>query len=178
MKTPIFALLASALVALSVGASVSSAAGPGVKSKPIRPLGDCLVARQVLDWGVVDERRLVVKSLGKRYYDIQLSQRCPDLNRRPYLSFRDGLQPMRLGSGRGFTRGTGSDPITTDGRICGDLGDAVVPRSGVNNGTELPCRISSVRRIDEHAFEGVFGKDSGAANALLDSSPTLVPAAR
>jgi hypothetical protein len=136
------------------------------------------VARQVLDWGVVDDRRLVVKSLGSRYYDIQLSNSCRDLNRRPYLAFRDGLQAMPLGSARGFRRGVGSDPVTTDGRICGDLGDSVVPVSGVRNGLEIPCRIGSIRRIDKDAFEGVFGRDSRSANALLDSAPTIRPVAR
>ncbi len=176
MKTPLLALLASAL-ALVAGAT--SASDPAVKSGPIRPTGECLVARQVLDWGVVDDRRLVVKSLGKRYYDIQLKNSCRDLNRRPYLTFRDGLQATPLGSGRGFRRGVGSDPVTSsDGRICGDLGDAVVPVSGVRDGLEIPCRIGSIRRIDENTFESVFGRDSGSANALLDSAPTVRPVSR
>jgi hypothetical protein len=174
MKTPLLALLASAL-ALVAGAS--GASGPTPRT-PIRPVGECLVARQVLDWGVVDDRRLVVKSLGKRYYDIQLSQSCRDLHRRPYLSFRDGLRPLPLGSARGFRRGEGSDPVTSDGRICGDLGDAVVPVSGVRDGLELPCRIGNIRRIDKNTFESVFGRDSRSANALLDSAPTLQPVAR
>lgn len=169
MKTPLLALLASAL---ALGAGISSASGP-TGSKPIRPVGECLVARQVLDWGVVDDRRLVVKSLGKRYYDIQLRNSCRDLNRRPYLSFRDGLRPSPLGSGRGFRPGVGSDPVTSDGRICGDLGDAVVPLSGVRDGLEIPCRIGSIRRIDENTFEGVFGRDSASANEMLDSAPTV-----
>ncbi len=173
MKTPLLALLASAL---ALGAGVSSAAGPTPRT-PIRPTGDCLVARQVLDWGVVDDRRLVVKSLGKRYYDIQLAHSCRDLNRRPYLTFRDGLRPTPLGSGRGFRRGVGSDPVTSDGRICGDLGDAVIPVSGVRNGLEIPCRIGNIRRIDENTFESVFGRDSRSANALLDSAPTVNPRA-
>lgn len=176
MKTSLLALLASALV---LGAGVSSASGPEAKSRPIRPTGECLVARQVLDWGVVDDRRLVVKSLGSRYYDIQLSNSCRDLNRRPYLAFRDGLQAMPLGSGRGFRRGVGSDPVTNDGRICGDLGDSVVPVSGgPRNGLEIPCRIGSIRRIDKGTFESVFGRDSRSANALLNSAPTVRPVAR
>lgn len=172
MKTP---LLASLATALALVAGVSTAAGPAPKGAPIRPTGDCLVARQVLDWGVVDNRRLVVKSLGKRYYDIQLSHSCRDLSRRPYLTFRDGLRPTPLGSARGFRRGVGSDPVTSDGRICGDLGDAVIPVSGVRDGLEIPCRIGSIRRIDENTFESVFGRDSQSANALLNAAPTLDP---
>ncbi|TWH99068.1 hypothetical protein IP90_03247 [Luteimonas cucumeris] len=174
MKTPLTASLATAL---ALAAGLTSAAGPTPRT-PIRPIGECLVARQVLDWGVVDDRRLVVKSLGSRYYDIQLSHSCRDLNRRPYLTFRDGLRPTPLGSARGFRPGTGSDPVTSDGRICGDLGDAVIPVSGVRNGTELPCRIGNIRRIDRATFEGVFGRDSDSANAMLDSAPTLQPVAR
>lgn len=172
MKTPLLALLASALV---LGAGVSSAAGPTPRT-PLRPTSDCLVARQVLDWGVVDDRRLVVKSLGKRYYDIQLTHRCRDLNRRPYLTFRDGMQPTPRGPGRGY-RGASGDPLTSDGRICGDLGDAVIPVGGVRDGFEVTCRIGNIRRIDENTFESVFGRDSRSANALLDSAPTVNPRA-
>lgn len=169
MKTIVLSLLGAALV---LGTGVSGAAGP--QSPPLRPVGECLVSRQVLDWGVVDQRRLVVKTLGSRYYDVQLTHRCPNLNRRPYLAFRDGLQPMRLGSGRGFSPGTGSDPVTSDGRICGDIGDAVVPRSGFNTGLDLPCDIASVRRIERRAFDTVFNMDSREANAMLDASPSVV----
>ncbi|MCY7355166.1 MAG: hypothetical protein LH470_08855 [Lysobacter sp.] len=171
MKTFLLPLLTGALV---LGSSVSGAAGPESNGAPLRPVGECLVTQQVLDWGVVDHRRLVVKTLGSRYYDIQLSHRCPNLNRRPYLSFRDGLQSMPIGSGRGFLPGTGSDPVTSDGRICGDLGDAVVPRSGIRTGLDLPCDIASVRRIDRRAFDDVFGKNSREANAMLDASPSVV----
>ena len=107
--------LFSASTLLATG--IASAAGPAQPGK-ITPVGDCLVARNVTAWGVVDERRLVVKSLGKRYYDIRLSHACRDLDRRAYLSFRDGLRPLPLGSARGFRHGIGSDPVTSDGRIC------------------------------------------------------------
>lgn len=178
MKT---SLAASLVPILLLGAGVSGAAGPETGQSaqapvaPLRPLGECMVARQVLDWGVIDERRLVVRSLGNRYYDIRLSHRCPAMARRPLLSFRDGLQPLPLGSARGFRYGVGADPITTDGRICGDLGDAVVPHGGFWTGTEIPCDIAQVRRIDKDAFEGVFGKSTPEAYRLLDQSPTVLP---
>jgi len=171
MKSFLLALFTGLLV---LGTGVSGAAGPGSNGAPLRPTGECLVTQQVLDWGVVDQRRLVVKTLGSRYYDIQLSHRCPNLSRRPYLSFRDGLQSMPLGSGRGFRPGVGADPIARDGRICGDLGDAVVPRSGIQTGLDLPCDIANVRRIDRRAFDDVFGKDSREANAMLDASPSVI----
>ena len=156
--------------ALCLGAGIASAADP---QAPLRPIGECLVSRNVMDWGVVDNRRLVVKTLGSRYYDIQLSQSCRDLNRRPYLSFTDGMQQLPLGSGRGWRSGVGSYPVTNDGRICGDLGDAVIPHGAIWTGTEIPCRIASVRRIDERSFEGVFGSSSEEARRILESSPTV-----
>ena len=169
MKTSILAA-----IALVLASGVTTAAGP-VRKAPIRPIGDCMVARQVRDWGVVDNRRLVVRTLGERYYDIELSHACRDLGRRPLLSFRDGPTPVPLGSGRGFRRGVGSNPALDDGRVCGDLGESVIPHGGVWSGTEIPCRIASVRRIDKRAFDGVFGRSSKDARAMLDASPTLHP---
>lgn len=162
MKTSFLFLSATALC---LGAGLAGAAGP---HPPLRPIGECMVSRQVLDWGVVDDRRLVVKTLGSRYYDIELTHRCRDLNHRPYLAFRDGMQQPR-----GSRLGGGSDPVTTDGRICGDIGDAVIPHSPFWTGSELTCRIASIRRIDKRAFEGVFGKSSEEARRMLDSSPTV-----
>lgn len=169
MKTPLLAA-----IALVLASGVTTAAGPERKA-PIRPVGDCMVARQVRDWGVVDNRRLVVRTLGDRYYDVELSHSCRDLSRRPLLSFRDGLRPLPLGSGRGFRPGVGRNPVLDDGRICGDLGESVIPHGGVWSGTEIPCRIASVRRIDKRAFDGVFGRSPKQARAMLDASPTLQP---
>ena len=154
------------MVATLAIAGVSSAADPWPASK-ISPIGDCLVANQVTAWGVVDDRRLVVKSLGKRYYDIQLSHACRDLNRRPYLSFRDGSRF----SGPGSVRYSGSRAGGGDGRICGDIGDAVMPIGGFRDGFERPCDIRAMRRIDTATFERVFELDPVAANELLDAAP-------
>lgn len=167
MKLPVLTALA-----LVLASGVTTAAGP-VRKAPIRPIGDCMVARQVRDWGVVDNRRLVVRTLGERYYDVELTHACRDLSRRPLLSFWDGPQPLPLGSGRGFRHGLGSNPVLDDGRICGDLGESVIPHSGLWTGMEIPCRIASVRRIDKRAFDGVFGHSSAAARTMLDASPTL-----
>ena len=177
MKTPmLLAALSLAGFSLASVAGASGAAGADPQTAPLRPLGECMVARHVRDWGVVDERRLVVRTLGERYYDVRLRHDCRDLLRRPLLSFSDRMQPLPLGSGRGYRRGVGEDPVTTDGRICGDLGDSVIPHGGVLNGTEIPCRIDSVRRIERQAFDGVFGKSPTEARAFLDASPSLVPA--
>lgn len=156
MKTPLQVLLLTSL-ALGIGASV--AAESPSPSAPIRPMGDCLVTRNVIEWGVIGDNRLVVKSLGKRYYDIQLQNSCKDLNRTAYLGFREGLRPSPLGSARGFNPDTASDPVTNDGRICGDLGDAVIPLSGGKTGLEFPCTIQRIQRIDETTYKQVFEKN-------------------
>lgn len=159
MKTPLQGLLLAAL-ALGIGASVAAEPpSPSGRVAPMRPIGDCLVTREVIEWGVIGDNRLVVKSLGKRYYDIQLESSCKDLNRTPYLGFREGLRPSPLGSGRGFNPDTASDPVTADGRICGDLGDAVVPLSGGRTGLEFPCTIQRIQRIDEATYQQVFDQN-------------------
>jgi hypothetical protein len=165
MKSRLLVVLVSTLAV----AGVSSAADPRPTSK-ISPVGDCLVANQVIAWGVVDDRRLVVKSLGKRYYDVQLSHACRDLNRRPYLSFRDGSRF----SGQGSARYSGRRAGGADGRICGDIGDAVVPVAGFRDGFERPCDIRAMRRIDAATFERVFELDPDTANDLLDATPDSV----
>ena len=163
MKMGLSVVLASTLAV----AGVSSAADPEQAKAKISPIGDCLVANQVIAWGVVDDRRLVVKSLGKRYHDIQLSHACRDLNRRPYLSFRDGSRF----SGPGSARHAGSRG--GDGRICGDIGDAVLPVGGFRDGFERPCDIRAMRRIDAATFERVFELGPDAANELLDAAPAF-----
>ena len=184
MKTPpLFAALSLAGLALASAAGASDVAGPpdlassDPQHAPLRPLGECMVARHVRDWGMVDARRLVVRTLGERYYDVRLRHDCRAMVRRPLLSFSDSLRPLPLGSGRGYRHGIGADPITTDGRICGDMGETVIPHGGFWNGTEIPCRIDSVRRIERQAFEGVFGMSPGEAREFLDASPSLVPPA-
>lgn len=149
-------LLRLSTIALTLGIGASFAGEPVERSAPIRPVGDCLVTREVLEWGVIGDNRLVVKSLGKRYYDIELKNSCRDLHREPYLAFREGLRPSPLGSARGFDPDTASDPVTSDGRICGDLGDAVIPVSAVHTGLEQPCTIGRIQRIDEATYQRVF----------------------
>jgi hypothetical protein len=170
-------LSATFVLALAAGASGAAPAPQGqpAGAAPLRPIGECMIARNVRDWGVVDPQRVVVRTLGERYYDVTLRHQCRAMLRRPFLSFSDSLRPLPLGSGRGFRHGVGQDPVLTDGRICGDMGDSVVPHGGTWSGSEIPCRIDSVRRIDRQAFEGVFGRTPEQAREWLDASPTLVP---
>ncbi len=165
MKTRLLVVLASTLAI----AGVSSAADPRPPSR-ITPVGDCLVSRNVTAWGVVDDRRLVVRSLGQRYFDIQLSHSCRDLTRRSQLVFRDGSDFSGPGSVRRSRSGARGD-----GRICGDIGDAIIPVSGRRTGSELPCDIRSMQRIDAATFDRVFEVDAATANQLLDAAPPFVP---
>lgn len=147
MRRP--SILAVALISTIV---IAGGPPPASTSAPLRPTADCLEPDQVRNWGVVDQRRLVVETLGQRYYDIQLTSDCSDLLTRPYISFRDGAT-------------MGAD----DERICGDINDAVVPRGGTM--AAPACDIARIRRIDKPTFDGVFGQPPDVGNALLDAAP-------
>lgn len=151
-KTLAWAALAASLV------PIASAAREPAATRAITPESECLVPNHVTDWGVVSDKRLVVKSLGERYYDIELSQSCPKLERENRLAFRKGFMPV---------------PATSiQQRICGDMGDAVRLTRGIR-GTSNPCPISAIRRIDQDTFEAVFGQDSDSADEILDSAPPV-----
>lgn len=149
--------LALAVLAATVIPAPSAAREP-TASRPITPESECLVPNHVSDWGVVHDKRLVVKSLGERYYDIQLSQSCPKLERENRLAFRKGFMPVPGNS--------------TQHRICGDMGDAVRLTRGIR-GTSNPCPISAIRRIDQATFDAVFGQDSHSADEILDNAPAV-----
>ena len=142
-------------VALAFAPAARAAAPVG---KPIAPASECLVANQVSAWGVVHDRRLVVKSLGHRYYDIELMRDCPKLQQENFLSFRNGLFPAH---------GNARKPL-----VCGNVGDAVQLTRGIE-GTNRPCPIRAIRRIDERTFEAVFGADPAAADQLLDEASAI-----
>lgn len=138
------------------------------ESRRVSPLGECLVAGDLIEWGVVDDKRLVIKSRGKRFYDIQLTHACPDLDRRPFLAFRGGLRPVSQGA---MQSDHGSDPVTPERRICGDLGDAVIPMGGHGAAPGLPCDIKVMRRIDEVTYQRAFELEPPAAVQMLDAAP-------
>lgn len=147
--------LLSAL-ALSGFCAASSASGREAAAlDPIRPVAQCLRIDRVSDWKAIDDRHLLVKAQGGRYFDIALQDRCGELVGAPYVGFRDGNQPVALGRHRS-SMATAQNPVTTDGRICGDLGDAVIPRDGSNSLPMVPCRIARIRPTDREAW-----KDAG-----------------
>jgi len=147
MKAPLVPLC----ITLMLSASTVLAAGDdGIR--PIRPVSQCLRSDRISDWKVIDDQRLLVKSLGSRYYDIRLGNRCPRLMSSSYVGFRDGVQPLMTPS-RPASNAPGQNPTTTDGRICGDIGDAVIPQTGSIDPTQPPCDIASIQRIDVETWK-------------------------
>lgn len=148
-------------------ASTAAAAGelPTPSAPALQPASECLVPDEVKNWGVIDQRRLVVETLGERYYDIKLTSDCNELESRPRISFRNGSSPGFAGVTATLAATMGAD----DGRICGDIHDAVIPH-GSEPATGKACDIAQIRRIDAETFEGVFGKSAEDGNALLDAA--------
>ena len=132
-------------------AAQGTQAAPG--HVPISPLGECMRAGRARDWGVVDATRLVVRTWDGRHYDIGLKDKCPAAAKKAYLALTEG---------RGLR----------DGRICGELGDAVLPVSAsYDRYRDRPCRIDSLRRIDKATFEHVFTLSPEQGRQFLDASP-------
>ena len=152
---PMFAVLLTSTLAVA-------GEPPTQASPPLQPTSECLVPDQVKNWGVIDQRRLVVETLGQRYYDIKLTSDCSDLQTRPQISFRNGSSLESAGT---LAETMGAD----GGRICGDINDAVIPH-GSEPPTGKACDIAQIRRIDAKTFEGVFGKSAADGNALLDAA--------
>ena len=144
--------LAAALGVLLLAGSGNAPAGQPTGHKPLRPLGECMRTDPPRDWGVVDARRVVVRTRDNRYYDISLQDNCPAMATRPYLTVtevRHGAMP--------------------DGRVCGEMGEALIPRGFFRDGlTDRPCRIANVRRIDKQAFDAIFRMTPVEARHFLD----------
>ena len=148
MKPSLLVLSLTTLFATTSAAQAAESAG----SPAIRPVSQCLRTDRISDWKVIDDQHLMVKSLGSRYFDIRLTAHCPRLTSSSYIGFRDGAQPLMQPSRR-TGNAPGQNPITTDGRICGDIGDAVIPQSGTVDATQPPCDIASIQRVDEEIWK-------------------------
>ena len=134
------------------GASTVLASGKN-DAGVLSPVSECMKIADVTQWKVLDDQHMVVKALGGRYFDISLKNKCPDLQKRTAVRFRDGY-PSKYGSG-----------ASSDGRICGDAGDAVIPRDLGNSTAPVPCYISSIRPSDGKAWEGRKAEVQGVAIA-------------
>lgn len=154
------------MCAVLLTSTVAMAGEPPTQAFPIlQPTSECLVPDEVKNWGVIDQRRLVVETLGQRYYDIKLTSDCSELQTRPQISFRNGSSLGFAGTSSTLAATMGAD----DSRICGDINDAIVAH-GSEPATGKACDIAQIRRIDAGTFEAVFGKSSEEGNALLDAS--------
>lgn len=148
MKTSLLLMVGATLMASAVPAIAAERTG----AKPIRPVSQCLRTDRISDWKVIDDQRLLVKSLGNRYFDIQLANHCPRLTSSSYVGFRDGVQPL-MSPSRPASSAPGQNPTTTDGRICGDIGDAVIPQAGSIDMSQPPCDIASIRPMDAESWK-------------------------
>lgn len=164
----LLAVLAGTALVAGPSAFAAESGQPAAASKPLRPLGDCLVARDVRDWVILGEQRLLVRADGGKYFDIALRDRCPDLQKRSYIRFSEGLSGFSGGTRSGA--GRGGDPVTTDGRVCGDLGDSVIASGGALTGSEVPCRLESIRRIDKAAYDAASDAATRQKNARRSAS--------
>ena len=154
------------MFAVLLTSSFAVAGEPPTQPSPVlQPTSECLVPADVKNWGVVDQRRLVVETLGQRYYDIKLTSDCSDLQTRPQISFRNGSSLGFTGASPTLANTMGAD----DGRICGDINDAVVAH-GSEPSIGKACDIAQIRRIDAKTFEGVFGKSAADGNMMLDAA--------
>jgi hypothetical protein len=150
--------LLSCLVPLAWAAGPETSVAHGTAT-PIRPIQQCMVASDLQNWAVIDDRRLAVKTLGGRYYDIALTSPCKQMLDAPNLAFR---------SSQSFEGTAAADRRE---RVCGDVGDAVIPVG--RSTTRLTCDIASMRRIDAATFDALFGKSPAEGKALLQAAPAL-----
>lgn len=158
MKAMHMAALAALVSATTLGPARAGGPAPHGKQAapghaPMAPLGECMRAGRARDWGVVDATRLVVGTWDGRHYDIGLKDKCPATAKKAYLALTEG---------KGLR----------DGRICGELGDTVLPVSAsYDRYRDRPCRIDSMRRIDKATFEQVFTLSPEQGRQFLDASP-------
>jgi hypothetical protein len=148
--------LAAMLGVLLLAGSGSAPAGEPSSPvhQPLRPLGECMRAGRIKDWGVVDAHRVVVHTWDGRYYDIGLQDSCPTMARRAFLTATEGWHaPM------------------PDGRICGEMGEALLPHGfRPDRLTDHPCRIANLQRIDRKTFDTIFRMTPVEARHFLDGN--------
>jgi len=163
MKAMLLAAATTALLTIGAARAADPAApaAPASDSAPAAPLAACMRAGNARNWGLVDQQRLVVETRDGRYFDVELQDKCPASDRKMFLALledRHGLQ---------------------DGRICGDLGDAVLPTGPYRDRlNDHPCRIASLRRIDKATFDQIFELEGDEARRMLDAAPTYQPEPR
>lgn len=117
---------AGEVVATANPASAAAATGP------LRPLEMCLDPGRIRRWTAVDPRDLAVQT-GDNYYHVTLDTDCSGLRNGDMLMFRP--------------------TSSTQGRMCGDSGEMVVPDNG-----QL-CHVSAVQPLDKNGYKALLKGD-------------------
>jgi hypothetical protein len=133
------AILAGMAMALCTTAPTPARAAESGHA-PLRPMSECIDPGRVRSWRMLDDDRVLVDA-GRRHYLIELQSGCPELSHNPFLGF------------------ISNNPI---GRVCGDIGDRLVPHGSAASGRPQ-CAI---RRL-----QAISGDQHGR---LLDQRPTRV----
>jgi hypothetical protein len=107
------------------------AASPGSDSAyaPLRPVAECMDPGRVRSWTLLMDNNVLVDA-GQRNYLISLRGSCPELTVNPFLGF------------------ISNNPI---GRVCGDVGDRLVPHGSAASGRPH-CSIQSVRVVSNDDY--------------------------
>ncbi len=103
---------------------------PAPGSQPLRPISTCIDPSRVRGYSVLDSRRLLIDA-GRRRYLVTLAWSCTELHGYRALAF---------------------DTRNPSGRVCGDIGDAVLPREG-RGGVLGRCDIGRVEAISIEDWE-------------------------
>lgn len=139
------AISAAVLLALAAGAALAAPEGLPAAGRdadgyaPLRPVGECIDPARVRSWALDGDERLLIDA-GRRHYLVELSTGCPELGINPFIGF------------------VSRNP---SGRICGDIGDRVVPHGSAAAGRGW-CPIQRVNVIDEAQYAALVAGDDVA----------------
>lgn len=121
--------LAAAASAQDPAATATTAAPVAAAGGPLRPVSTCLDPGRIRHWTAVDARNIAVQT-GDGYYHVKLGVDCDGLRDGGMLMFRP--------------------TPSTDGRMCGDSGETVVPESG------MLCPVAGVRPLDKDGYKALL----------------------
>jgi hypothetical protein len=117
---------------LSLGFWTTAMADSPALRVPQHPLSECLDPDRIRAWHLVDSDEVLVDA-GRRHFRLHLPVSCPELNHTHQVGFRAG---------------------NNMGRICGNIGDAILGARG--NALRYPCRIGIVEPLDAAQFEAAL----------------------
>lgn len=118
------------------------AQGAGQGYAPLRPVSECLDPDRARSWQMLDSNRLLVDA-GRRHYLIELAWSCPELGTHADLVFRSH---------------------NAGGRVCGDIGDSIVPQGSGGNILGR-CDIARIIRISAEQYAAELRAEKPAAAA-------------